>query len=256
MSSTCLDTNSVGRLAQQGLPWPAQGSTPSNRRQRRTGNGLRGRWPSCLPAGPSGPARTRCDRFRRCLGIKSCVAHVSSPGSGVVGTRAIIAHFVCSARRIYNLRCHKSISVTITICIIYTLYIKMSVDSTTNQQYKYYCAARDVAGADRRPTAARRMIGLGAIRGTCRDSDPRPHSFARSATSSAAAPAWCARPCPSGCMAESCGDLITLRAGLSPEQELLTLVHELTHWLAHRDCATPACIAPSSNTKPKRSRPW
>ena len=30
-------------------------------------------------------------------------------------------------------------------------------------------------------------------------------------------------------------DLITLRAGLSPEQELLTLVHELTHWLAHRD---------------------
>jgi hypothetical protein len=30
-------------------------------------------------------------------------------------------------------------------------------------------------------------------------------------------------------------DLITLHAGLSPEQELLTLVHELTHWLAHRD---------------------
>jgi hypothetical protein len=30
-------------------------------------------------------------------------------------------------------------------------------------------------------------------------------------------------------------DLITLRAGLSPEQELLTLVHELAHWLAHRD---------------------
>ena len=32
-----------------------------------------------------------------------------------------------------------------------------------------------------------------------------------------------------------CCDLITLRAGLSPEQELLTLVHELVHWLAHRD---------------------
>ena len=32
-----------------------------------------------------------------------------------------------------------------------------------------------------------------------------------------------------------CCDLITLRTGLSPEQELLTLVHELVHWLAHRD---------------------
>ena len=32
-----------------------------------------------------------------------------------------------------------------------------------------------------------------------------------------------------------CSDLITLRAGLSPEQELLTLVHELVHWIAHRD---------------------
>ena len=29
--------------------------------------------------------------------------------------------------------------------------------------------------------------------------------------------------------------LITLRAGLSPEQELLALVHEVAHWLAHRD---------------------
>jgi hypothetical protein len=32
-----------------------------------------------------------------------------------------------------------------------------------------------------------------------------------------------------------CCGLITLRTGLSPEQELLTLVHELAHWLAHRD---------------------
>jgi hypothetical protein len=32
-----------------------------------------------------------------------------------------------------------------------------------------------------------------------------------------------------------CGDLITLRAGLTPEQELPALVHELAHWLAHRD---------------------
>lgn len=30
------------------------------------------------------------------------------------------------------------------------------------------------------------------------------------------------------------GDLITLRVDLDPQQELLTLVHELTHWLAHR----------------------
>jgi hypothetical protein len=32
-------------------------------------------------------------------------------------------------------------------------------------------------------------------------------------------------------------DLITLRVGLTPEQELLALVHELAHWLAHRDAA-------------------
>jgi hypothetical protein len=30
-------------------------------------------------------------------------------------------------------------------------------------------------------------------------------------------------------------DHITLRSDLSPEQYLLALVHELTHWLAHRD---------------------
>jgi hypothetical protein len=30
-------------------------------------------------------------------------------------------------------------------------------------------------------------------------------------------------------------NLITLNSGLDPEQELLTLIHELTHWLAHRD---------------------
>jgi hypothetical protein len=30
-------------------------------------------------------------------------------------------------------------------------------------------------------------------------------------------------------------NLITLRTGLSPQQELVTLVHELTHWLAHRE---------------------
>ena len=38
-------------------------------------------------------------------------------------------------------------------------------------------------------------------------------------------------------------DVIVLRLDLDPEQELLTLVHELTHWLAHRDLsAHHACI--------------
>jgi len=32
-----------------------------------------------------------------------------------------------------------------------------------------------------------------------------------------------------------CRDRITLRTDLSPKQELVALVHELTHWLAHRD---------------------
>lgn len=32
-----------------------------------------------------------------------------------------------------------------------------------------------------------------------------------------------------------CHGLITLRAGLTPEQELQALVHELAHWLAHSD---------------------
>jgi hypothetical protein len=37
-------------------------------------------------------------------------------------------------------------------------------------------------------------------------------------------------------------DLIMLRADLNPQQELLTLVHELTHWLTHRDpCLQHPC---------------
>jgi hypothetical protein len=40
---------------------------------------------------------------------------------------------------------------------------------------------------------------------------------------------------PDGVGGRVFSDLIMLRAGLTPEQELLTLVHELTHWLAHRD---------------------
>jgi hypothetical protein len=38
--------------------------------------------------------------------------------------------------------------------------------------------------------------------------------------------------------------LITLHARLSPEQELLALVHELVHWLAHRsECLNAPCLA-------------
>ena len=37
-------------------------------------------------------------------------------------------------------------------------------------------------------------------------------------------------------------DLIVLRSDLDPEQELLTLVHELTHWLTHQDpCPQHPC---------------
>jgi hypothetical protein len=39
---------------------------------------------------------------------------------------------------------------------------------------------------------------------------------------------------PSGVRGRTFKDRIVLRAGLNPEQELLTLVHELAHWLAHR----------------------
>jgi hypothetical protein len=35
-------------------------------------------------------------------------------------------------------------------------------------------------------------------------------------------------------------DLITLDENLSPEQQLLTLVHETAHWLAHQDHAAGA----------------
>jgi hypothetical protein len=33
----------------------------------------------------------------------------------------------------------------------------------------------------------------------------------------------------------TCRDRITLQAGLDPYHQLLALVHELAHWLAHRD---------------------
>jgi hypothetical protein len=36
-------------------------------------------------------------------------------------------------------------------------------------------------------------------------------------------------------------DLITVRADLPPEQELLAVVHEITHWLAHREVGPSHC---------------
>jgi hypothetical protein len=42
-------------------------------------------------------------------------------------------------------------------------------------------------------------------------------------------------PLPESVHGRVFGDLIVLRVDLDPQQELLTLVHELVHWLAHRD---------------------
>jgi len=49
-------------------------------------------------------------------------------------------------------------------------------------------------------------------------------------------------PLPESVHGRVFSDLIMLRADLDPEQELLTLVHELTHWLTHRDpCPQHPC---------------
>lgn len=40
---------------------------------------------------------------------------------------------------------------------------------------------------------------------------------------------------PPAVLGRTSRDQITLREDLSPEQQLLTLVHELAHWLAHRE---------------------
>ena len=49
-------------------------------------------------------------------------------------------------------------------------------------------------------------------------------------------------PLPESVHGRVFSDLIMLRADLDPEQELLTLVHELTHWLTHRDpCLQQPC---------------
>ena len=49
-------------------------------------------------------------------------------------------------------------------------------------------------------------------------------------------------PLPESVHGRVFSDLIILRADLNPEQQLLTLVHELTHWLTHRDpCPQHPC---------------
>src|ERR1700737_4804758 len=46
---------------------------------------------------------------------------------------------------------------------------------------------------------------------------------------------------PERVQGRACCGLITLRTGLEPEQELLALVHELVHWLAHRHARPGLC---------------
>jgi hypothetical protein len=49
-------------------------------------------------------------------------------------------------------------------------------------------------------------------------------------------------PLPESVHGRVFNDLIMLRADLDPEEQLLTLVHELTHWLTHRDpCLQHPC---------------
>ena len=49
-------------------------------------------------------------------------------------------------------------------------------------------------------------------------------------------------PLPESVHGRVFSDLIMLRADLDPEQQLLALVHELTHWLTHRDpCLQHPC---------------
>jgi IrrE N-terminal-like domain len=43
------------------------------------------------------------------------------------------------------------------------------------------------------------------------------------------------KPLPAAVHGGMAEDLITLDENLSPEQQLLTLVHEMAHWLAHQD---------------------
>jgi hypothetical protein len=45
------------------------------------------------------------------------------------------------------------------------------------------------------------------------------------------------KPLPTAVHGGAGRDLITLDETLSPEQQLLTLVHEMAHWLAHQDAS-------------------
>ena len=68
------------------------------------------------------------------------------------------------------------------------------------------------------------------------------HIRSLEAYSSAAAHGWCATIYPRGARPIRAATSSPC-AGLSPEQELLTLVHELAHWLLHREPQAPAWIA-------------
>ncbi len=172
----------------------------------------------------------------------------------IIGTGASIAHFVCSAREIIENR-HVSFDNIYNYCLYIILNIINDVYAAMSTCANICDARDDSAGMS---TAATREAHDGAQRqtgGRGDDSDPRPHSFARRLCERSGA-RLVRTTLPEWVHGRVCRDLITLRAGLSPEQELLTLVHELTHWLAHRGSHGPACIAPSSNTKPKPSRRW
>src|ERR1700687_1386247 len=84
------------------------------------------------------------------------------------------------------------------------------------------------------------MMGSRQTWGSCGESDYRPRSLEGYVERSGAR--LVRTSLPEWVHGRVCSDLITLRAGLRPEQELLTLVHELVHWLAHRDaCPGLSC---------------
>jgi hypothetical protein len=60
-------------------------------------------------------------------------------------------------------------------------------------------------------------------------------------------------PLPDVIQGELSRNRITLHAGLDPHEQLLALVHKLTHWLAHRSLAH---ARRSMNTRPKPWRVW
>ena len=170
--------------------------------------------------------------FEDGLRIKGRVVMQISCMTGV-GSAAIIPGFVCSARKFINFKLDVYCSYNIN-----KHYIVNSIDWGDNEIYlhrKQRNPGADIApdGVDgsngecmMRRDAIRRIVPLTAILDHIRSLE----LFAARGGARLVReilPDWV------------CGrvslDLITLHAGLSPEQELLTLVHELTHWLAHRD---------------------